>query len=346
MLTCKKVLIAPRRSFLSLSLRSFSVTQDPTQKPNVVSTPKETTIKYNEHLNVDNEKGKKYKTPVQSYGVFRPTEVDDINLLVSNFTSPALARALRHRETVLQHAAVLAQDKKYEELASLLLPFLKSNVIQRRRRQHELDLTLGFTRLNLVILQRYLHRMPRQVFQAAEKRASVILPLCNVRGVPSILFEQRSSNVRTYKKQVCFPGGMLDAQTDNTIVQTSLRETEEELGIPTNQIEVLGILRCNWDVVQGYTGIAVTPVVGYIGELDNIVLKPNRDEVEKYFTVPLDKLMNRDLWQPCSQYTSQMEFFGGPHRIFGLTAYLLERFLEDIVRKCSSDASDSDNRML
>lgn len=182
--------------------------------------------------------------------------------------------------------------------------------------------------------------MPRTVFQAAEKRASVILPLCNVGGVASILFEQRSSTIRTYAKQVCFPGGMVDSQTDNTIVQTSLRETEEELGIPTKQIEVLGILRCNWDVIENYTGIAVTPVVGYIGELDDITLKPNRDEVEKYFTVPLSMLMNKDLWQPCSQFTNQREFFGGPHRIFGLTAYLIERFLVDIVEKCSSQGHD------
>lgn len=273
---------------------------------------------------------------VRSLGVFRNSEVDDIDLLVRNFTAPALARALRNRESALQKAAVLANNGKYEELSTMLVPFLKSNVDKRRKRQHTLDLSAGFSRSQLVIIQRYLHRLPRQVFDRSEKRASVVIPLCNVNGVASVLFEQRSSMVRTYKKQVCFPGGMLDEGIDNTIIQTSLRETEEELGIPHEKVEVLGILRCNWSEVQGYTGIAVTPVVGYIGELSDMTLTPNKDEVEKYFTVPLERIIDRDLWQPCSNYTTQREFTGGPHRVFGLTAYLLDNFVENVVKKCSS----------
>ena len=117
---------------------------------------------------------------------------------------------------------------------------------------------------------------------------------------------------------------MVDKE-DGTIVETSLREMEEELGIPpgdltlrypvqtysaqlylwltaftdtfTNMIysmtkidhvtttmtdwltgcwllgslektEVLGVLRCNWDEVSNMTGIAVTPVIGFIGDLE------------------------------------------------------------------------------
>ena len=144
------------------------------------------------------------------FGVFRESENDDIDLLVRNFTAPALGRALRDRESILQNAAVLASSERYEELSALLTPFLESNVHLRRKRQHRLDLSAGFSRQQLVIIQRYLHRIPRQVFQRSEKRASVVIPLCNVNGVASVLFEQRSSTVRTYKKQVCFPGGMLD----------------------------------------------------------------------------------------------------------------------------------------
>lgn len=90
----------------------------------------------------------------------------------------------------------------------------------------------------------------------------MVIPLCNADGVASILFERRSGIVRTYKHQVCFPGGMLDETVDQSIIQTSLRELEEELGIPFEKTEVLGILRCNWHEVASMTGIAVTPVVG------------------------------------------------------------------------------------
>lgn len=80
--------------------------------------------------------------------------------------------------------------------------------------------------------------MPREVFQAADRRASVVIPICNVNGIASILFERRSTHVRTHKQQVCFPGGMVDEAVDATIVQTSLREMEEEIGIPPDRAEV------------------------------------------------------------------------------------------------------------
>lgn len=273
-------------------------------------------------------------------GVFRQSESDDVNVLVNNFTAPALARALRDRESTLQQAAMLSETKQYKELTTLLYPFLRENVEKRRLKKHSLDLSTGFTRQQIVIIQRYLHRMPRNVFHAAERRASVVIPLCNVNGVASILFERRSSKVRTYKLQVCFPGGMLEEGVDSTIIQTSLRETEEEIGIPKERIEVLGILRCKWHEVANMAGIAVTPVVGFIGELSEIELCTNSDEVDSVFTVPLAVLLDERMWIH-EDAASPGVFTGGPHRIWGLTAYLLERFLRDVIMKCSSNSEPS-----
>lgn len=272
-------------------------------------------------------------------GVFRKTESDDIKVLVDNFTAPALARALRDRENTLQHAAMLAETNQYKELSSLLYPFLKTSVEKRRLKKHTLDLSTGFTRQQIVIIQRYLHRMPRNVFHAAERRASVVIPLCNVNGVASILFERRSNKVRTHKLQVCFPGGMLEEGVDSTIIQTSLRETEEEIGIPREKVEVLGILRCKWHEVANMAGIAVTPVVGFIGELNDLNLTPNADEVESIFTVPLSVLLDEKMWvheDGSNDLGGPGVFTGGPHRIWGLTAYLLEIFLRDVIQKCHS----------
>jgi nudix motif 8 len=269
----------------------------------------------------------------ETAGVFRHSESDDIKVLVNNFTAPALALALRHRETTLQSAAILAQKGDWSKLTELLTPFLQENVEKRRIRNHGLDFSHGFTRKELIVIQRYLHRLPRQLYQPAPSRASVLIPLCNVSGVASILFERRSAKVRTYKHQACFPGGMLDEGTDITIVQTSLREMEEELGISHEKIEVLGVLRCNWNAVAHVTGIAVTPVVGYIGEVNNLTFKPNSDEVEEYFTVPIENVLNEKMWVHKNMATPI--FTGGPHVIWGLTAYLLERFLQDVLLKCS-----------
>jgi len=267
----------------------------------------------------------------RSMGVFRESEAEDLQVLINNYTSPALARALRERETTLQAAAFLAETGNYDALAPLLFPFLRKNVERRRQKRHSFDFASGFGRKELVIIQRYLHRMPRQVFNAAERRASVVIPLCNVNGVASVLFERRSNRVRTHKQQVCFPGGMVEEGVDANIIQTSLRETEEELGIPADKIEVLGILRCDWGEVASMTGVAVTPVVGFLGELNDIKLTSNPDEVEQLFTVPMDDLLDKRNWK--TRDFSTPIFSGGPFVIFGLTAYLLERLLKEIITK-------------
>lgn len=276
--------------------------------------------------NFESQQGKSNET----VGVFKECESEDVKLLVNNFTAPALAQALRDRDTILRQAAFFAHQGKQEQLQELLKPFLKDSIQKRRDRKYGLDLSKGFTRNALVIVQRQLHRMPRQVYHAGQRRASVVIPLCNVKGVASILFERRSSTVR-FGNQVCFPGGMLDEGVDSTIIQTSLREMEEELGISHDLIEVLGILRCNWNAVSHMTGIDVTPVVGFIGELTQITLAPNTDEVGEYFTVPVENLLDEHKW--LHRQFSTPVFTGGPHIIWGLTAYLLERFVKDILLK-------------
>jgi len=55
----------------------------------------------------------------------------------------------------------------------------------------------------------------------------------------------------------------------------------EEIGLPEDSTNVLGILRCNWGEISAITGIAVTPVVGYVGNLGEDSLNPNKDEVEE-----------------------------------------------------------------
>lgn len=85
----------------------------------------------------------------------------------------------------------------------MLFPFLKENIEKKRKKQRpSLDLSAGFTKTGLSVIQRLLHRQPREVKQSARRRASVVIPLCNVNGVASVLFERRSGHVRTHKHEV------------------------------------------------------------------------------------------------------------------------------------------------
>lgn len=117
-----------------------------------------------------------------TFGVFKESESDDVDVLINNFTAPALARALRERETTLHNAAHLVDTGNLQELAAILRPFLKSSIDKRRKESFEWDISSGLTRRELILVQRQLHRMPREVFQATSRRASVVIPLCNVSG--------------------------------------------------------------------------------------------------------------------------------------------------------------------
>jgi hypothetical protein len=102
----------------------------------------------------------------QGMGVFRENELDDIDVMVQNFTAPALARALREKERALQRAAALCQAGCCAELRAALEPHLRSSIERKRLKKHNIDLSEkspGLTKKELVIIQRYLNRMPRHV---------------------------------------------------------------------------------------------------------------------------------------------------------------------------------------
>jgi len=143
-------------------------------------------------------------------GLIRSHAAEDIRLLVQNYTAPALACALRDREDLLQYCAGLIKDGKLDDLAEALKPFEETYVRIKRETRHGLDLQKGFAHSNLEMLRRSLMRMPRRVSFAHERRAGVVVPLCNVDGVPCLLFEKRSAKLRAHADEVCLPGGMVN----------------------------------------------------------------------------------------------------------------------------------------
>eukprot|EP00940_MAST-03C_sp_MAST-3C-sp2_P000622 g622.t1 len=128
--------------------------------------------------------------------------------------------------------------------------------------------------------------------------------------------------------EVCFPGGMIDDE-DDTVIDAALRELNEEMGIDPDRVDVLGILRCDWGEIQSITGVAVTPVVGFIGDISSIELNFDSGEVEQCFTVPFEEIAKRSQWES-GDYSAPV-FKGGPEIIWGLTAYVLDRFLHRVL---------------
>ena len=98
----------------------------------------------------------------------------------------------------------------------------------------------------------------------------------------AFIITRRSSRLQNHAGQWALPGGRRDP--GETAIQTALRETEEEIGITLAPEQVLGLL----DDYTTRSGFVITPVVIW-AEAD-LVMKPNEDEVESVYLVPLQEL--------------------------------------------------------
>ena len=172
---------------------------------------------------------------------------------------------------------------------------------------------------------------PSDSSSSSQKReAAIFVPLCSVRGTPSVLFTRRSSQLSTHASEISFPGGNYDEALDssggwkNKLVNTALREMQEELMYDINQIGLDVHANCYHEEdddcstsysnlpfvsVLGQTqpvpslhGTKVTPVVGAINydlpsctSSEFSALFPgNPEEVDYIFTVPLSHLISNE----------------------------------------------------
>ncbi|XP_017392473.1 nucleoside diphosphate-linked moiety X motif 8 isoform X3 [Cebus imitator] len=166
--------------------------------------------------------------------------------------------------------------------------------------------------------------------RARPASAAVLVPLCSVRGVPALLYTLRSSRLTgRHQGDVSFPGGKCDP-ADQDVVHTALRETQEELGLAVPQEHVWGLLRPVYDRQKA----TVVPVLAGVGPLDPQSLRPNSEEVDEVFALPLAHLLqtqNQGYTHFCQgghfRYTLPV-FLHGPHRVWGLTAIITEFALQ------------------
>ncbi len=120
---------------------------------------------------------------------------------------------------------------------------------------------------------------------AALTPAAVLLPLITRSAGMTALFTQRTAHLADHAGQVSFPGGRVEPG-DRDAVAAALRETEEEIGLAPERVEVVGCL----DVYDTSTGFAVTPVVGLVEPPLSLTL--DAFEVAEAFEVPLGFLFD------------------------------------------------------
>lgn len=150
----------------------------------------------------------------------------------------------------------------------------------------------------------------------------------------AVLITRRTDQVEKHKGQMAFPGGMREEGEDER--EAALRETEEEVGIARDRIEILGQLPGLWTV----TDFWVTPVVGFLTEpISTTLLRVNPQEIDETLWVPLKTLQDpktyRKEWIERGAIRFPIHvYYVGEHRIWGATGSMLHNFLERLGYAC------------
>jgi 8-oxo-dGTP pyrophosphatase MutT (NUDIX family) len=110
--------------------------------------------------------------------------------------------------------------------------------------------------------------------------AAVLVPLVEHAAGLTVLLTKRTDHLHHHAGQVSFPGGRVEAG-DEDVIDTALRETEEEIGLERSFVKISGYL----DDYETGTGFHITPVVGFVRP--GFDLKVDDFEVAEVFEVPL-----------------------------------------------------------
>ena len=155
--------------------------------------------------------------------------------------------------------------------------------------------------------------------------AGVLVPLYIDTGDLHAVFTKRRDDLRRHAGEISFPGGRQDFPQEDLRL-TALREAEEEIGLPRDEVELVGALPPVGTFVTGYR---IHPFVGAIRAGHAWTMQPN--EVEQVLELPLralvegyanKRLLRRGVPIKTPTYTVGDSF------VWGATARIVQELLE------------------
>ena len=156
-------------------------------------------------------------------------------------------------------------------------------------------------------------------------QSSVLILLFPENGVINTCLIRRPTGMRNHAGQIAFPGGRFEL-SDSNLIQTALRESFEEIGVSSDQLEIIGTLTPIYVQVSNF---AINPFVAW--SETRPCFKTDEREVDELFIVPIEKLFHPMTAQTREVVTTRGNFnapgyFIDRQFIWGATAMILSEF--------------------
>lgn len=160
--------------------------------------------------------------------------------------------------------------------------------------------------------------------QSKVKNSSVLLLIFIENNELNTLLIKRPKHMKHHAGQIALPGGRIEK--GETPIETAMRETFEEIGVSSEQFEILGSLSKLYVQVSRFQ---IYPFVGWLDKKPKMIL--NKDEVEKTIYFPLKnikdnfceveiKTVTGPLKVPCFKFEDEI--------IWGATSMILSEFAD------------------
>ncbi len=181
--------------------------------------------------------------------------------------------------------------------------------------------------------QQFMMPLARARFRSAERQgdprlgAVLVLIYC-LDDTPYLVLTRRRDDLNSHAGQVSLPGG--GHEPPETLAQTALRETHEEIGILPDRVRLVGELT---PLYISPSDFEVQPFVGVYAGDGRPAFVPNPLEVAAVIEVPLDHLLDdalrvEELWQLRGTDVTVPFFHLDGYKVWGATAMMLSEFAE------------------
>lgn len=162
--------------------------------------------------------------------------------------------------------------------------------------------------------------------QVTLRQSAVLVLITEGPQGPTVLLTERAKDLTDYPGQIVFPGGVSEPD-DVGPVATALREAEEEVGLESTCVRVIG---CLPPLALPDTGFLVYPVVAWSDHAkfrDSV----NYAEVAARLDIPLRRFATRDRYTPRVDGDSRGQMESGP--LGTITSAVIDMLLAEMLRE-------------